>query len=446
MANDVPLTSAMRANLLSLQSTTRLMDRTQLRLATGKAVNEVVDNPAAYFTAEGLMQRSSLLLNRKADISNGIQAINAGNNGIKAIKTSIEQLRSIVTQARNVVGDSGPNGDATRTSLASQYSEVLTQIANIVNDSSFNGVNFLKKDTTLRVAFNESGDAYLDIKGFDATAYGLEIYGSGGKVPTVESEQDAFTPTNYYSHTLTLGPSDTVSVNALTDSTTITFDGVNIDFYGGSTSTPGNYIVTDINGNKSTFTAPTGGGAEVVTYTTKSGQTLKITSTSAPDITVVYGNVTVTADASASDVATTVAVAGTVTDTYTLDTDGTNWSASYGSGTGPTVVATFGAAIAATDLESLELLRQIESSLNDALSKLQDEASKFAGSVGILQTRDDYLKELINTHRTGADKLTQADVNEEAANMLALQTQQQLGLSSLSIASQALQGVLRLFG
>jgi flagellin-like hook-associated protein FlgL len=41
--------------------------------------------------------------------------------------------------------------------------------------------------------------------------------------------------------------------------------------------------------------------------------------------------------------------------------------------------------------------------------------------------------------------LTNADTNEEGANMLALQTRQQLGVTSLSLASQALQGVLRLF-
>ncbi|MFZ5474321.1 MAG: flagellin, partial [Pseudomonadota bacterium] len=114
--------------------------------------------------------------------------------------------------------------------------------------------------------------------------------------------------------------------------------------------------------------------------------------------------------------------------------------------TNPVNVAAFGAAIAGGDLDTLDKLTAIETTLNRALSTLQDKSSQFAGSIGILQTRDDYLKDLINTHRTGADNLTKADMNEEAANMLALQTRQQLGLSSLSIASQALQGVLRLFG
>jgi flagellin-like hook-associated protein FlgL len=51
----------------------------------------------------------------------------------------------------------------------------------------------------------------------------------------------------------------------------------------------------------------------------------------------------------------------------------------------------------------------------------------------------------VNTLETGAGQLVNADLNEESANMLALQTRQQLGTSALSIASQSEQAVLRLF-
>ncbi|MGB3215653.1 MAG: flagellin, partial [Alphaproteobacteria bacterium] len=45
----------------------------------------------------------------------------------------------------------------------------------------------------------------------------------------------------------------------------------------------------------------------------------------------------------------------------------------------------------------------------------------------------------------GSDKLTVADQNEEGANLLALQTRQTLGVTSLALASQSQQAVLRLF-
>ena len=63
-----------------------------------------------------------------------------------------------------------------------------------------------------------------------------------------------------------------------------------------------------------------------------------------------------------------------------------------------------------------------------------------------MQTRQDFTKNLINTLQTGADSLVLADSNEEGANMLALQTRQSLSTTALSLANQAGQAVLRLFG
>ena len=60
--------------------------------------------------------------------------------------------------------------------------------------------------------------------------------------------------------------------------------------------------------------------------------------------------------------------------------------------------------------------------------------------------RTEFTKQMINTLQVGADNLVLADTNEEGANMLALQTRQQLSTTALSLASQADQAVLRLFG
>jgi flagellin-like hook-associated protein FlgL len=71
--------------------------------------------------------------------------------------------------------------------------------------------------------------------------------------------------------------------------------------------------------------------------------------------------------------------------------------------------------------------------------------STLANDLSIIQTRQDFTKETINNLQEGSDKLTLADKNEEGARLLALQTQQQLGVISLSMASQSAQSVLRLF-
>ena len=76
---------------------------------------------------------------------------------------------------------------------------------------------------------------------------------------------------------------------------------------------------------------------------------------------------------------------------------------------------------------------------------LRAQASEFGQNLSTVQIREDFTQNMINNLQSGADKLTLADMNEEAANMLALQTRQQLGVNSLSLASQASQSVLRLF-
>lgn len=76
---------------------------------------------------------------------------------------------------------------------------------------------------------------------------------------------------------------------------------------------------------------------------------------------------------------------------------------------------------------------------------VRDFGSTLSNDLSILQTRQDFTTSLINTLKSGASQLTKADENEEGANLLALQTRQQLGVTSLSLAAQSQQSVLRLF-
>jgi len=86
------------------------------------------------------------------------------------------------------------------------------------------------------------------------------------------------------------------------------------------------------------------------------------------------------------------------------------------------------------------------SNLTASLSSLRSQASSFGSSLSVVQIRQDFTKATINTLQTGSDNLTLADTNEEGANLLALQTRQQLSTTALSLAAQASNSVLRLFG
>ena len=83
--------------------------------------------------------------------------------------------------------------------------------------------------------------------------------------------------------------------------------------------------------------------------------------------------------------------------------------------------------------------------VTNALTTLRSQASTFGNNLSIVQIRQDFTKATINTLQTGADNLTLADSNEEGANLLSLQTRQQLSTTALSIAAQTDRNVLSLF-
>ena len=90
-------------------------------------------------------------------------------------------------------------------------------------------------------------------------------------------------------------------------------------------------------------------------------------------------------------------------------------------------------------------INNVLTSLDSAIASLRSQSSAFGSNLSVVETRQDFTKTMINTLETGAANLTLADTNEEAANLLALQTRQQLSSTALSLASQSDQNVLRLF-
>jgi flagellin len=83
--------------------------------------------------------------------------------------------------------------------------------------------------------------------------------------------------------------------------------------------------------------------------------------------------------------------------------------------------------------------------VDNGLKSLRAQADTFGTNNSVLSIRLDFTKSLINTLTEGAAKLVNADMNEESANLLALQTRQQLGITALGMANQADQSILKLF-
>ena len=83
--------------------------------------------------------------------------------------------------------------------------------------------------------------------------------------------------------------------------------------------------------------------------------------------------------------------------------------------------------------------------IDSALVTVRQASQQFGTNAALLQIREDFTTNLINTLKSGASSLVNADLNEESANLLSLQTRQQLGTISLSIAQRSEQSILRLF-
>ncbi|MCJ7833348.1 MAG: flagellin [Deltaproteobacteria bacterium] len=271
MAAEISLTQGMRANLISLQLTTKLLTGTQNRLSTGKRVNTAMDDPVNFFAAQSHMTRAADLAARKDGMGEAINIVTAADKGITAITTLIEQAKGIATSAL------ATTDVASRASYATQFDTVMSQIVTMARDAGYKGTNLLNNGS-VDVKFNEDGTSKLTVTGFGATTLGQFSL--------------AFTTTW----------------------------GVGDDF-----------------------------------------------------------------------INTSLSLIGTAS----------------------------------------EILRT--------------KAKTLAANMNVITTRQDFTKNMIDTLKTGADDLTLADMNEESANMLMLQTRQSLGTTSLSIASQAAQSVLKLF-
>ncbi|UFS72417.1 flagellin [Geomonas sp. RF6] len=269
--SDISITAGMRSNLLQLQETSKLTTRTQTRLASGKEVNSALDNPTNYFAAQSANQRATDLSDKKDNMSEAVQTVQAANAGITAITGLVSAAKGLAQSALST------SDTVTQSKLSVQYNTVRSQIDNLSSDSGYRGLNLLSSNNTLTVNFNENNSSKLNVVGFLANSGGLSLSAASN------------------------------------------------------------------------------------------------------------------AWQAASDI---------TTDAAKLDT---------------------------------------------ALSTLRSNTQTLAANLNIITNRQTFTDSMINTLQTGADNLTLADMNQEGANMLALQTRQQLSTQSLSMSSQAAQSVLKLF-
>ncbi|HYI91780.1 MAG TPA: hypothetical protein VEY05_17950, partial [Beijerinckiaceae bacterium] len=96
----IVLSSAVRTNLTTLQTTTALQGKIQEKLSTGKKVNSALDNPSSFFTASSLNRRANDLSSLLDGMQQGVKTLEAADNAMKAITKNIESMQANIRQAR----------------------------------------------------------------------------------------------------------------------------------------------------------------------------------------------------------------------------------------------------------------------------------------------------------------------------------------------------------
>jgi flagellin len=509
MASGIILSAGVRQNLLSLQNTADLSATTQNRLATGKKVNSALDNPANFFTSQGLQNRASDLNDLLDSIGQAQKTLAAADQGITSLTKLVQSAKSIAQQARQV------------TEPATSYAVASAQGNVNLNESvgSFGtGTNY--------AATTVAGDIDIDVTiggqtttvtysvGLNETGESIEAGVQAAIAASSVAGRVNFDHGNTTASRFTISGSDsdvdiTIQANATTEDLFLTADastdravnGTNlIDAAGSAGALSSKTLTVQANGGTAKTITFGVGANEVSTFaelqtalagtnvSASRNSTTGFLTLSAPATTGTQNALVLSGSAANAGAGNIGIAAGTTNGTGTppaTDTTRDNYQtqfnnlltqidalakdASYNginllNGDALKVVfnekgsssltiqgvkfdsAGLGLnAISGTGFQTNANIDATIATIDSSLSTLRTQASNFGSSLTTVQTRQDFTKNLITTLQTGADALVLADTNEEGANLLALQTRQQLSTTALSLANQASQAVLRLF-
>jgi flagellin-like hook-associated protein FlgL len=482
MSNDIVLSAGIRQNLLSLQTTAGLQERTQTRLSTGKKVNSALDNAVNFFTAAALTTRSNELSSLLDSMTNGVNTLKAADNGLTSITQTIQSMQATVTQARQDASwqsssftiDAATIGTTALKNIGFSNGAVGTTVVNVaLNDQeTLTGASTGFQNGTGSI--NQAGTLTIqaaDIGGGTAVSIAVATTDTASTVAANINAAAGYTLATVVGGELKLQDAGPNVVTVGGTAAVVTAAGFTTTT---STATVGaaetvDELVTSINNNATL--------AGKVKATNNAGQ-LQITNLSISALTITgIGTISGKLDGSTGTVSTAgnSVRANLVTQFNQLkdQLDKTAADSSFNGvnllqgdvlklffnelgtstlsiqSTNPNGVnsSTLGIT-SATDVEfqNNTLLDGRLQTLSAALGQVASQASDFGSHLSIVQNRQTFTNNMINTLKVGADGLTLADTNEEGANMLALQTRQQLSITALSLASQAQQSVLKLFG
>ncbi len=387
MSSGIVLSTSVRQNLLSLQSTADLLAATQGRLASGKKVNSALDNPVNFFTASGLDSRASDINNLLDSIGNGVQVLQAANTGITSLQKLVDTAKSIANQVLQA-----PTGYSPKSTVSSA-APVLGTAANLVDGVS------IKAGDVLAIAATGGGTATNITFGASESLDQLNVtLAANNLTASLDSSNKLVITTTNDAASSTVGAVTFTN----TGGGTVTFGAVAAPVKDTASQDVRKSLVKQYN--------------DIITQISTTAQ-----DSSFNGINLLFGdNLKLTFDETGKS---------------TLNITGVTFDAA---GLG------LGQLTAGTDFLDNSSANKALALLGSASTVLRTEASALGSNLSVVQIRQDFNKNLISVLQTGSTNLTLADANEEAANSQALSTRQSIAVSALALANQSQQGVLQL--
>lgn len=439
MAEQISLDAGIRANLFSLKGTAKLLERTQTRLATGKQVNSIIDNATSFFAARNLNDRANDLTNRLDDMGKAVNSINVATAGI-------DSIRSLLANMKAIVNDAITNNDADqRRVLGDQYNTVLEEAFKIASDSGYMGVNLLSGNQQLVIDFAEvNGSSQLTITGVDVQ--GQDGNGVSEVTKSVKTTRASTASTgtlgtvssqaSFASVASTASAGSTGSVSSVAASSSVA-----------SLATSASQgSVGAIGTIASQASAGSVGSAASVSSVSSSASIAAVASKGT--VGSAASQVSIASRSSAASTGSTQSISVTFNQKYafSLQVSASDPSQTVGiRKAGDVEQRTNGSH--RVDFGSSNYINQLNAITKeiDAYdAALATQNTRLSTSLNVVVVRQEFTSALINELKGGADKLTLGDMNEEGANLLALQTRQSLAIQSLSLSAQASQQILRL--
>ncbi|MGL4440332.1 MAG: flagellin [Bosea sp. (in: a-proteobacteria)] len=428
--NDIVLSKGIRSNLLSLQNASELQDKTQIRLSTGRKVNSALDDPLNYFQSEGFSSRGKDLTRLLDNMGLGIKTIEAADNGLKAITRMVEQMQAGLRTALNSNASNAKL--STGMDLVNRRSIDYGTNPNLLNTSTPPGP--LRTGDAMAITFTVPSNPTLP-----ATTMNFTI-----GAPAITTAQDLVaainaTPANNNATTGERYVNASVDAGGRLVIDNTTTGSLQLQWTPTAVVPPA--VATNLNSLFGTFEPPLAGSTPLDTGTIQSA-----TNTTRAKFAEQYNDLLTQISFTAKDSSYngTNLLYGQSLDMI-FNEDATTRMVIRG-----VVFDSAGIGLASTDVRRN---LQSDTEINAALVKLTEsikiiraQAATFGANNTVATTREAFTKEAVKLLKQGADNLVVADLNEEGANLLALQTRQQLSTQALSLASQSDQAILRLFG